>query len=65
MENFQHEVMRSLGRIEEKVDGQKDRIEALEDRNERQEWKDWIKVVVMVPVITLLHAILNKIGVKV
>jgi hypothetical protein len=63
--DFENEVMRSLGRIEEKVDGQKERIDDLEEYNENQEFRNWVKVAVVIPVVTVLHAALNKIGVKV
>lgn len=65
MSDFENEVMRSLGRIEGAVSGHGERISALEKHNEVQGWRDWIKISVMIPVITILHAILNKVGIKV
>lgn len=65
MADFESDVMRSLGRIEQKVDDHGDRIKSLEHHNEVQEWRDWIKVGIVIPVITGLHAILNRLGIKV
>jgi hypothetical protein len=65
MSDFENDVMRSLGRIEQHLKDQNGRVDRLERKNEIDEWRDWIKIAVVLPVITAIHALLNKIGVRV
>lgn len=58
MGDFENNTLLLLGEIKAKV-------EALEKREEQHEMREWVKVVVVIPFITILHAIMNKLGVKV
>lgn len=56
--DFEQNVYYLLGQI--KAD-----VEALKQKDHDHEMREWIKVAVVIPIITLLHAIMNKFGVKV
>jgi len=41
------------------------RIISLEQTNVRNNWREWIKMAVMVPITIMLHKLLNFLGVKI
>lgn len=61
---FERDVLKSLGRIEEKVDslsGPQGRVTKLEEQQQRQWWLS----AAIIPVISGVHAIARKIGLNI
>lgn len=73
-EGFQIQVANSLGRIEAEMsalrhellgNGSPGRIQRLEDDLDAYKNKQWMHSAIIVPVFTVLHALANKLGIKI
>lgn len=58
------EVAGMNGRLTAEQGALEDRITSLEQTNTRNNWKEWIRTAVVIPVIFIIHKIMTAMGIK-
>lgn len=64
IESVRIEVSGMNGRLTAEQGALEDRIISLEQTNTRNNWKEWIRTAVVIPVIFIIHKIMTAMGIK-